>query len=265
MALHRSTPFLKPFLCSLSPLYLPFARRQTYCSRVHSIWHFRSHLVSSKALCVNLSVLFLCSPGHYALSFSPSLPICLYFPSGMSLITMFKRLILLKAIPGSCHILVGNFLSGYPCRLQGCAPHSLYLLPPPIRLSSSYRGPLFFPREIFPFFFFSISDMSQLPSSSSFQGLFNAALQDFENQTKTELVEHPLAKKLEACDSVDSITAILQEQVRIFGEIRGEDIKIMKSLRSSVDILYTLSNSTILGEVIGLVSTYKIFNRGCCS
>ena len=105
--------------------------------------------------------------------------------------------------------------------------------------------------------------MSQLPSSSSFQGLFNAALQHFENQTKTELVEHPLAKKLEACDSVDSITAIIQEQARIFGGFRGEDIKIMKSLRSSVDILYTLSNSTILGEVIGLVSTYKIFNRGC--
>lgn len=149
VALHRNTPFL----CFLSPLYLPFARRQTYCSRIHSIWHFRSHLVSSKALCVNLSVLFLRSPGHYALSFSPSLPICLYFPSGMSLITMFKRLIILKAIPGSCHILVGNFLSGYPCRLQGCAPHSLNLLPPPIRLSSSYRGPLFFSREISPFFF----------------------------------------------------------------------------------------------------------------
>jgi len=99
----------------------------------------------------------------------------------------------------------------------------------------------------------SISDMSQPSSSSSFHGLFNAALQDYENQTKTKLVQHPLAKKLEACNSVDSITAILQEQTQIFGGFRGDDGKIMKSLRSSVDVLYTLSNSTILGEVIGLV------------
>ena len=90
-------------------------------------------------------------------------------------------------------------------------------------------------------------------SSSSFQGLFNAALQDYENQTKTKLDQHPLANKLEACDSVDSIVAILQEQAQIFGGFRGDDGKTMRSLRSSVDVLYTLSNSTILGELIGLV------------
>ena len=89
-------------------------------------------------------------------------------------------------------------------------------------------------------------------SSSSFQGLFNAALQDYENQTKTKLVQHPLAKKLETCNSVDSITTILQEQAQIFGGFR-DDGKIMKSLTSSVDVLYTLSNNTILGEVVGLV------------
>ena len=101
-------------------------------------------------------------------------------------------------------------------------------------------------------------------SSSSFQGLFNAALQDYENQTKTKLVQHPLAKKLEACDSVDSITAILQEQAQIFGGFRGDDGKIMKSLRSSVDVLYTLSNSTILGEAIGLVVHTTILTAVSC-
>ena len=89
--------------------------------------------------------------------------------------------------------------------------------------------------------------------SSSFQDLFNAALQDYENQTETKLVEHPFAKQLEECDSVDSIVAILQEQAQTFRKFRGDDGKIMKSLKSSVDVLYTLSNSTILGEGIGLV------------
>ena len=88
---------------------------------------------------------------------------------------------------------------------------------------------------------------------SSFQDLFNAALQDYENQTETKLVEHPFAKQLEECDSVDSIVAILQEQAQTFRKFRGDDGKIMKSLKSSVDVLYMLSNSTLLGEGIGLV------------
>jgi hypothetical protein len=91
------------------------------------------------------------------------------------------------------------------------------------------------------------------PSSSSFQGLFNAALQDYENQTGTRLVDHPFAKQFEACDSVDSITAILQEQAQIFREFRGDDGRPMKSLKCSIDVLHSLSTSTVLGEGIGLV------------
>ena len=89
--------------------------------------------------------------------------------------------------------------------------------------------------------------------SSSFQDLFNAALRDYENQTETKLIEHPFAKQLEECDSVDSIVAILQKQAKTFRKFRGDDGKITKSLKSSVDVLYTLSNSTLLGEGIGLV------------
>ena len=93
--------------------------------------------------------------------------------------------------------------------------------------------------------------MSQL--SSSFQDLFNAALQEYENQTGCKLMEHPLAKRLETCDSVESITVILQEQAQIFRNFRGDDGKLMKSVKSSVDVIYTLSVSTVLGEGIGLV------------
>lgn len=88
--------------------------------------------------------------------------------------------------------------------------------------------------------------MSQLePSSSSFfQDLFNDALQNYQNQTGTRLIGHPLAKKLESCDSADSIIAILQEQAQIFREVRGDDRKVMKSVKYSVNILYTLSIGT---------------------
>ena len=96
----------------------------------------------------------------------------------------------------------------------------------------------------------SVSDMSQPSSSSSLRDLFDTALQDYEIQTGTSLVDHPFAKQLEACDSVDSITAVLQEQAQIFRKFRGDDGKIMKSLKCSIDVLYTLSVST---ESISLV------------
>ena len=86
--------------------------------------------------------------------------------------------------------------------------------------------------------------------ASSFQDLFNAALQDYENQTRTSLVDHPFFRRLETCDSVDSINAILQEQAQIFHEFRGDDGKLMKSLKYSVNILYPLSVAT---ASIGLV------------
>jgi hypothetical protein len=104
--------------------------------------------------------------------------------------------------------------------------------------------------------------MSQ-PPSSSFLELFNTALQDYEVQTRTKLVEHPLAKRFETCDSVDSITAILQEQAQILRKFR-DDAKLTKSLKSTVNILYTISTSTILGEGIGLVHP-KQFIRVRCS
>ena len=89
-----------------------------------------------------------------------------------------------------------------------------------------------------------------MEQTSSFQGIFNAALQDYQNQTGNNLIDHPLAKQLESCDSADSITAILQEQAQIFRDFREDDGKFMKSLKCSVNVLYTLSITT---EGIGLV------------
>ena len=99
----------------------------------------------------------------------------------------------------------------------------------------------------------SIFNMSQPSSSSSFEVLFNTALREYERQTGTSLVDHPFAEQLEKCDSANSIATILQEQSQSFREFRGGDGKLMKSLVCSVDVLYTMSTSTVLGEGVGLV------------
>jgi hypothetical protein len=95
---------------------------------------------------------------------------------------------------------------------------------------------------------------------SSFQDLFDAVLQDYQIQTGTSLVDHPLAKQLESCNSVDSVTAVLQEQAQIFREFRGDDGKVMRSLRYSVNILYTLSVTT---GGIGLVGPKSFVEIPC--
>jgi hypothetical protein len=88
---------------------------------------------------------------------------------------------------------------------------------------------------------------------SSFQSLFDAALLDYAAQTGTKLHDHPLAKELQNCDSVDSISSVLQQEAQRFHEFRGEDGKIMKSLKSVVHVLYKFSTSSALGEGIGIV------------
>ena len=95
--------------------------------------------------------------------------------------------------------------------------------------------------------------MSPPSQSSTFQSLFDVALQDYEKKTGTKLADHPLAKQLEACDSVNSVTSFLQERARAFQEFRGEDGKCMRSLKRVVHVLYTLSTSAAVGESIGLV------------
>ena len=107
--------------------------------------------------------------------------------------------------------------------------------------------------------------MSRPSPSSFFQDLYDAALRDYENQSGTKLVEHPLAKQLEKCDSAESIAIVLQEQAQKFCKFRGNDGKIMKFIKSTVDVLYPLFNSPILGQVIGLVVHTKSLIMVPCS
>jgi hypothetical protein len=93
-------------------------------------------------------------------------------------------------------------------------------------------------------------DSLEMEQTSSFQILFNTALQDYQNQTGNSLIDHPFAKQLESCDSVGSITTILQENAEIFHDFRGDDGKLIKSMKYSVNILYILSTNT---AGIGLV------------
>ena len=87
---------------------------------------------------------------------------------------------------------------------------------------------------------------------SQLEALFETALHDYEKQTGIPLDKHPLAEQLQNCRSVDSITALLQEQTRAFKDFR-DDNKVMKSLKSFVSALSRVSAVAAAGHNIGVV------------
>ena len=82
--------------------------------------------------------------------------------------------------------------------------------------------------------------------------LFEAALEDYKHQTGIELAKHPLAERLQYCNSVESVTAILREQAQDFKEFREKD-KIFKPLEKVLTVLDRLPSAANFAQDVGLV------------
>ena len=89
-------------------------------------------------------------------------------------------------------------------------------------------------------------------SSNHFQLVINNALKAYEKRTKKDLLAHPLASQLQACDSPAAILTILQLQVQGLDQSRSGDDRWTKWLDPTINVLYTFSET--LGEGVGLVS-----------
>ena len=85
-------------------------------------------------------------------------------------------------------------------------------------------------------------------TSSNFQLIFDNALKAYKKRTKNDLLTHPLADRLESCDSASSILTVFQEQVQEFNESQRSN---MKWLDPTVNVFHAFSET--LGEGIGTV------------
>jgi len=92
----------------------------------------------------------------------------------------------------------------------------------------------------------------QLESSASFRALFESAFQVYEKTTGISLAEHPFAIQLQRCHSIESMTALVQDQASTFNEFREKD-RVTKSVKSTLSILTKLSATASLGDAVGLV------------
>jgi hypothetical protein len=87
--------------------------------------------------------------------------------------------------------------------------------------------------------------------SNHLRVLFEAALEDYKQQTGIDLAKHPLAERLQDCNSVESVTAILCEQAQDFKEFREED-KVLKPLKKVLTVLQGLSSAANFAQDVGL-------------
>ncbi|KAH9051135.1 hypothetical protein EDB83DRAFT_2293977, partial [Lactarius deliciosus] len=89
------------------------------------------------------------------------------------------------------------------------------------------------------------------PPVSNFNVLFEKALKAYEKKTKQNLIDHPLASQLQACDSSAAILTVLQDQVHQFEQFRSSNERLRQWIGPTVNVLYAFSAT--LGEGIGLV------------
>jgi len=91
-------------------------------------------------------------------------------------------------------------------------------------------------------------------TTSSFTAVFDVALAEYTKVTGKDLRDHPLAFRIDRCDSPDAILAIFQEQSRVFDEFRNGDPKLIKWLSPLVNELHAISTNEFISACAGLVS-----------
>ncbi|KAI9429695.1 hypothetical protein H4582DRAFT_2134408 [Lactarius indigo] len=97
--------------------------------------------------------------------------------------------------------------------------------------------------------------MSQIPSTSNssknFETIFTAALKSYKQQTKRDLTSHPLATRLQSCDSPHAIIAMLRAQFQTSDKSQSANEGWTKWLDPTVNVLYAFS--VTIGNGVGLI------------
>jgi hypothetical protein len=97
--------------------------------------------------------------------------------------------------------------------------------------------------------------VSPAAPSTPFRAMLLSALKLYEKRTKKDLITHPLASRLQSCDTPDAILAILKEQADEFDHARVDEDRLTKWLNPTVNVLYAFSAALAGG--VGLVCVHQ--------
>ncbi|KAI0277625.1 hypothetical protein BGY98DRAFT_605869 [Russula aff. rugulosa BPL654] len=100
---------------------------------------------------------------------------------------------------------------------------------------------------------------SSSSSSSNFQLMINNALDTYKKRTKNDLLAHPLAIRLQTCNTPSTIIAVLQEQVQGLDQSRSSDERWSKWLDPTVNVLQAFSSILQAGASLAFPPANVIF------
>ena len=100
------------------------------------------------------------------------------------------------------------------------------------------------------------------PSYSSYQVIFDNALNAYKKKTGKDLTTDPLLSSFQTCDSPDAILAILRAQTLGPGQHQSSGDKFLTWLNPTISVLSAFSAA--VGGTIGQVSlkTFKMARPG---
>ena len=101
-----------------------------------------------------------------------------------------------------------------------------------------------------------MSQAAAIDSTSShppsiFQSVFSTALETYGRITKNNLLTHPLATRLQSCDSPADILSVLQDLVQQLDKNRSNNQGLTNWLGPTVNVLFAFAAA--LSEGVGLV------------
>jgi hypothetical protein len=101
--------------------------------------------------------------------------------------------------------------------------------------------------------------MSQNPptadSSSSYQVIFDNALNSYKTKTGKDLKSDPLLRSLESCNSPDAVLILLRQQIPGVGQLGSSDERLINWVNPVVNVLYNFAET--IGGAVSLVSLDK--------
>ena len=86
--------------------------------------------------------------------------------------------------------------------------------------------------------------------------MINNALDTYKKRTKNDLLAHPLAIRLQTCNSPGDIIALLQEQVQGLEPSQNIDERWSKWLDPTVNVLQAFSSILEAGASLVCIRTY---------
>ena len=89
-------------------------------------------------------------------------------------------------------------------------------------------------------------------SSSDYEVIFDNALKAYKKKTGKDLTSDPLRRRLETCNSPNSVLDMLKDQIPGFNQSGNSDERLTKWVNPVVNVLYNFA--TTIGGAVSFVS-----------